>query len=390
MSFARNSLLFAFIISTSNTANEKPIYYLKNQTGGAVPEGAGQVILANCSNVEIANQNLSNCSIGIELGFSDYNNITNISAGGNYNGIYLLYSCNNNIRNSNISNNRYAGIRVDSSSDGNQIFENNIAGNYHGIRIDSSTDNMVYHNNFLYNLNNADVSSNQWDNGYPSGGNYWTDYSGGDVKSGPAQNKDGSDGIGDTPYENIIYGSNKDNYPLMIPYGNYLSLHSGWNLISVPSIQSDTDMGAVLSSITGSYDTVQRYNKTDINDHWKSNHSSKPSKMIDLNGVDHTMGFWIFITEPGGVLFEYFGTIPSVSQQIPLHPGWNLVGYPSLTSHSRSDGLNNTDYGTRVRIIWWYDNATGSWYSMGEDDYFRKGVGYWIYAEESMIWQVPL
>jgi hypothetical protein len=52
-----------------------------------------------------------------------------------------------------------------------------------------------------------------WDNGYPSGGNYWSDYTGTDLYSGPYQNETGSDGIGDTSYD--IDVNNRDNYPLM-------------------------------------------------------------------------------------------------------------------------------------------------------------------------------
>jgi len=57
---------------------------------------------------------------------------------------------------------------------------------------------------------------NFWDNGYPSGGNYWSDYNGTDLFSGPYQNETGSDGIGDTPYG--IDENNQDRYPLMKPY----------------------------------------------------------------------------------------------------------------------------------------------------------------------------
>ena len=52
---------------------------------------------------------------------------------------------------------------------------------------------------------------NIWDNGYPSGGNYWSDYNGTDAND---------DGIGDTAY--VISENNKDVYPLMHPYMSFL------------------------------------------------------------------------------------------------------------------------------------------------------------------------
>jgi hypothetical protein len=53
--------------------------------------------------------------------------------------------------------------------------------------------------------------NNTWDDGYPSGGNYWSDYVGVDVEMGPNQDLPGSDGLGDTPYN--IDASNTDHYP---------------------------------------------------------------------------------------------------------------------------------------------------------------------------------
>jgi len=61
-------------------------------------------------------------------------------------------------------------------------------------------------------------SVNVWDNGYSSGGNYWSDYNGTDLYSGPYQNVTGSDGIGDTPY--VMNANNLDNYPLISTYTN--------------------------------------------------------------------------------------------------------------------------------------------------------------------------
>ena len=54
------------------------------------------------------------------------------------------------------------------------------------------------------------------DNGYPSGGNYWSDYNGTDLFYGSDLNYTGRDGIGDIPY--FINETNIDYHPLMIPY----------------------------------------------------------------------------------------------------------------------------------------------------------------------------
>jgi parallel beta-helix repeat protein len=109
-----------------------------------------------------------------------------------------------------------AGIRLISTSD-NIISGNNITNNKYGAYISGSYYNIFYHNNFVNNTYNFEDQSgapeNQiWDDGYLSGGNYWSDYEGVDEKSGPYQNQTGSDGIGDAP----IYRS--DRYPLMNPW----------------------------------------------------------------------------------------------------------------------------------------------------------------------------
>jgi len=78
---------------------------------------------------------------------------------------------------------------------------------------------MIYHNNFIDNVQQVSsflVLMNVWDDGYPSGGNYWSDYTGVDLKWGSDQDRSGSDGIGDTAY--VIDGNNRDRYPLMTPW----------------------------------------------------------------------------------------------------------------------------------------------------------------------------
>jgi len=87
-----------------------------------------------------------------------------------------------------------------------------------GIWTLQASNNMIFHNNFIKNPEEfySFESVNTWDNGYPSGGNYWSSYAGVDQKHGPNQDQPGADGIGDTPQ--VLDADNSDRYPLMTPY----------------------------------------------------------------------------------------------------------------------------------------------------------------------------
>gem|GEM_PF-1173957 len=89
--------------------------------------------------------------------------------------------------------------------------------NMYGVRILAGRANSIYHNNFAYNMEQAsDAGVNtSWDNGYPAGGNYWSNYAGTDHRKGPGQNESGSDGIGDIPFPIAGGAAAADIYPLM-------------------------------------------------------------------------------------------------------------------------------------------------------------------------------
>ena len=205
-------------IVMDNTVNGKPLVYLENVSDYAI-EDAGQVILINCENILVENLNLSNADIGIRLwGTNNTKIIRNNITANSYDGIILDSSMNNMISGNNISVNAWHGICLCYSSN-NTINGNSLIGNtWAGIQLDHSSNNTIYHNNFINNTQQAYSlnSVNVWDDGYPSGGNYWSDYNGTDLFSGPYQNETGSDGMGDTPY--VIDENNQDNYPLMSPW----------------------------------------------------------------------------------------------------------------------------------------------------------------------------
>jgi len=200
-----------------------------NMTGFTVQMSGGDVwdysgiTLQNCSNVNVFENSMIDNSWGICLENSTGNRINentisrNKRTLGSWGGGVLLSNgaSSNAVVDNIITDNLYNGVFVVSS--GNSIVGNTIADNgYVGLRLDSGG-SVIYHNNFENNTFHASTNSiNTWDDGYPSGGNYWSDYDGADLFGGHYQNVSGSDGIGDIPY--VVYGSNRDNYPLTKPY----------------------------------------------------------------------------------------------------------------------------------------------------------------------------
>jgi parallel beta-helix repeat protein len=206
--------------------------------------GSGISVLS--SETKLINNNITNNWNGIFLYNTSYNIILSNSITGNLNGITAdwlsdsaidansitdnilginlgYYASRNTIYFNYIRNNWDAGIFIETSYQ-NTIEENNILLNNQGnsssaIVIGQSSFNKFFHNNIINRGKQMDVATGQvntWDDGYPSGGNYWSDYAGVDEKSGPNQDQLGSDGIGDAPC--TIAAENEDRYPLMHPY----------------------------------------------------------------------------------------------------------------------------------------------------------------------------
>jgi parallel beta-helix repeat protein len=258
-----------FIASYGNTVSEnfvngKPLVYLENVSNDYVDNG-GEVILVNCDNIRVQGLDISNTSWGVEL-YKTQNSIVsgnrierisywaiaimesaNINITGNFMadnmaGIWIGDSSNNTVCDNHVVRNSDRGISIHESVN-TTVTENLVAesetGLWLGVSHGGNSRNYFYHNGFWLNSKQVHFeywhpdSVNYWNNGYPSGGNYWSDYTGVDLLSGPYQNETGSDGIGDTPY--IIDGNNQDNYPLVHPYGSICNLNTSLTYLTIQS-----------------------------------------------------------------------------------------------------------------------------------------------------------
>lgn len=179
------------------------------------------ILLDSSENNTIVDNSASDNWAGIALWTSNFNTVAENTISSNMFGIYLSrYSYHNTVANNVASSNDGEGIYL-YSSDRNLIVGNTASLNKgYGIYLDFSSNNRVYHNNITDNTRQAydNTDANQWDDGYPSGGNHWSDYTGLDQMSGPNQDLPGRDGIGDTPY--VIDIDSRDRYPLMAPFEN--------------------------------------------------------------------------------------------------------------------------------------------------------------------------
>ncbi len=159
-------------IVSNNTVNGKHLVYKEGESNKVIDE-AGQVILVNCDNITVQNQEISDITYGIELWQTNNSIIVNNTLISNYyDGIYLYSSRNNtiigntlidnengialdytdrNIITKNIISNNAYGIHIYESGNNINISSNNISNNLFGIQLFFSHDISIINNNFSNN-----------------------------------------------------------------------------------------------------------------------------------------------------------------------------------------------------------------------------------------------
>ena len=172
-------------IPTTNEVNGRPLYYYKDMQGITVPKSAGQIILANCSEILIEDQKLSDCTVGILVGYSSNITILNCTSSRNDYGIYLKQTPFSLIENNIAKLNTKSGILIQ-RSDNVRLLDNECSengggkgGGYHffesGIELVYTTNCTIRNNrcfdNEKYGISMDDCSDNGLSSNYCS--NMW-------------------------------------------------------------------------------------------------------------------------------------------------------------------------------------------------------------------------
>ncbi|MCK4717149.1 MAG: right-handed parallel beta-helix repeat-containing protein, partial [Thermoplasmata archaeon] len=325
-----------------------------NMTGFTVTKSGSNfddagIELNDVQNCRIENNNANNNAFGIYLYASNNNTITHNNANNNTYGIYLHTACNNTITHNAVNNNTWDGIWLESSSE-NTIANNTSNNNDYGIGLSSaSNSNTVYHNNIINNTNQAyDSGTNTWNLPYPSGGNYWSDWTIPDVNA---------DGFVDTPYPFIAGGATQDMWPHTEPYG-WLDEHPNQNVLNVdlglwwPTIQGTIDNASAGHTIwvsTGTYDE-----------------NVVMDKVLTLQGEDRD----VTIIDGGGV-----GSVVYISADWVNMTGFTVrdsgpVGFPHVNAGIELDGVQYCNISDNKAM----SSDMGIWLSNSENNIITNNL----------------
>lgn len=355
------------------------------------------VFIQSSDNNSVRDNNVSmNSWDGISVLGSGHNRISFNSVWQDLHGISLVSSENNTIANNRAFSNVGNGIEL-TSSENNTIVGNSVSSNGgYGVYLDFSMDNTVFHNNFIGNAQQAydRTGANLWDSGYPTGGNYWSDYAGSDDFSGPNQDQLGSDGIGDIAYD--IFGMSgvtaNDRYPLM----------SRIEMISPrpPTILYATLDGSNLEDVAlswslspddgGGFKSVVRYEI-----YRNTTYSPKGlgyGLVLSLsNGTSTFTDSSVGEGNPGNYFYRVCaidihsnracGDSQAAKFTLPLSQGPNLVSIPLIQSNETVETVLQT---VEYDQVWFYDSSSQDWKWHMTFKAYRRGL--WTVNHTMGMW----
>ncbi len=178
-----------------------------------------------------------------------------------------------------------------------------------------------------------------------------------------------------------IHGVDSSNNEGLASYtvAKYItSISSGWNVASIPLIQTaGNSLNLVLQSVDSDFTSIQTYHAGNSKPwlHWRD---SKPSELNSLVDMNHEDGYYLKMKTSEDVI--NLGRVP-VAEILSLKAGWNLVGYPSLVSNTRTTALASIS--AHCDAVYRLDPATGRDIPVNGGDSMNPGEGYWIHVTQN-------
>jgi len=364
----QNGLSGIYVTSSNNVFSNNSITNIVGAngiSGSAGGIGSG-INLSGSTNNTLTSNTISNITGGTGGTGEDYDSG---GAGGLGAGIYLSGSPNNTLTSNTISN-----ITGGAGGTGGNYGSNGADGTGYSIYLSASNFNLVFHNNLQNeDKNGYDDGSNSWDNDFPSGGNYWSDYNGIDANT---------DGIGDTPYNISGPAGAQDRYPLIIDTTPPASITNLNYIFDTTWINwtwdnpSDTDLVKVIVYINDSFQTdvifpINYFNVTGLDPDTKytiSTHTVDIAGNINQTWVNHTART---ASQSGDGSWQYYRDI-----NIQENCGNTLVNYQVMVE------LNNTNFPVEADI-----SGADIRFTDANDDELSYWIESWDYVNNnSIIW----
>jgi lysophospholipase L1-like esterase len=161
----------------------------------------------------------------------------------------------------------------------------------------------------------------------------------------------------------------------------------GWNMLSIPFSMGINSNPSSFIDLDGDtlWDRMMLYDSSDTTNRWKQHYSKWATSLNDLKYIDMKMGFWLNVSAVGDGYINVSGLLQQ-STIIQLRAGWNLVGYPTISSNTT---VANAFWGTSASIVEVFDFTSPYKTKIVGPTYIMKpGEGYWVYVSVDSVWYV--
>jgi len=143
-----------------------------------------------------------------------------------------------------------------------------------------------------------------------------------------------------------------------------VSLHAGWNMVSVPVLPLDTSVSAVFPGVAAVF-TWDAAGKT----------------YIMPTSVEPDTGYWVAVL--ANTTISVTG-VPVLTWTSPLKAGWNMIG--SVIGNASIANPNDSPDGSVLPFAYWWDPVSKGYAFV---TIIETGKGYWVASVQDCMLTIP-